>query len=92
MGANGSVLLYNDHKLRVFTDGIVNVRDPTGAGDVLTCSLTYMISRGEDLEWSFLFSNAVAVAKTMGEGPYGIINNSIVNEIADKLSSRLVRT
>ena len=91
MGANGSILMHNGHKLRVFTDGIVDVKDPTGAGDVLTCTLTYMLSRGEDLEWSFIFSNAVAVAKTMGEGPYGVINNNVVDEIANKLFSRLIR-
>ncbi|GAB6946395.1 PfkB family carbohydrate kinase [Vulcanisaeta sp. JCM 16161] len=91
MGANGSILLYNGRKLRVSTDNIVNVRDPTGAGDVLTCSLTYMLSRGEDLEWSFIFSNAVAVAKTTGEGPYGIINDKIVREITDELFSRLIK-
>ena len=92
MGAHGSILLYNGHKLRVTTDGIVNVRDPTGAGDVLTCALTYMLSKGEDLEWSFIFSNAVAVAKTMGEGPYGLISNEIVRDIANELSLRLIRT
>ncbi|WP_054842254.1 PfkB family carbohydrate kinase [Vulcanisaeta distributa] len=93
MGAYGSLLLYKGHKLRVSTDSIVNVRDPTGAGDVLTCSLTYMLSRGgEDLEWSFIFSNAVAVAKIMGEGPYGIINNDTLKEITDKLFSRLIKT
>ena len=91
MGANGSILMRNGRKLRVSTDGIVNVRDPTGAGDVLTCVLTYMLSRGEDLEWSFIFSNAAAVAKTMGEGPYGVISNGVVNEIANKLSSRLIK-
>ncbi|ADY00403.1 MAG: PfkB family carbohydrate kinase [Vulcanisaeta sp.] len=92
MGAHGSVLLRNNHKFRILTNGIVNVKDPTGAGDVLTCTLTYMLSRGEDLEWSFIFSNAVAVAKTMGEGPYGLISSEIVRKIASELSMRLIRT
>ncbi|GAB6944826.1 PfkB family carbohydrate kinase [Vulcanisaeta sp. JCM 14467] len=91
MGANGSILMHNGRKFHVSTDGIVNAKDPTGAGDVLTCALTYMLGRGEDLEWSFIFSNAVAVAKTMGEGPYGVINNGVVDEIANKLFSRLTR-
>lgn len=91
MGSDGSVLMHNGHRLRAVTDGIVNSRDPTGAGDVLTCALTHMLSRGEDLEWSFVFANAVAVAKTMGEGPYGIIDDAIVNEIVDKLLPRLIK-
>lgn len=91
MGPNGSVLMHNGRELRVSTDGMVNVRDPTGAGDVLTCALTYMLSRGEDLAWSFIYSNAVAVAKTTGVGPYGIISRSFVEELADKLSMRLVK-
>ncbi|WP_243666489.1 PfkB family carbohydrate kinase [Vulcanisaeta sp. JCM 16159] len=92
MGADGSILLHNGHKLRISANGIVSVRDPTGAGDVMTCALTYMLSRGEDLEWSFIFSNAAAIAKTMGEGPYGVIGNDIISDIANKLFSRLIKT
>lgn len=95
MGADGSVLLHNGHKLRISANGIVSVRDPpTGAGDVMTCALTYMLSRGgEDLEWSFIFSNAAAIAKTMGEGPYGgVIGNDIISDIANRLFSRLIKT
>lgn len=92
MGARGSLMLHNGHRFQVSTDNVIRARDPTGAGDVLTCMITYMLSNGEDPAWSFIYSNAAAMAKTMGDGPYGIISRAQVNEIADVLASRLIRS
>ncbi|BDR91363.1 PfkB family carbohydrate kinase [Vulcanisaeta souniana] len=92
MGARGSLMLHNGHKFQVSTDSVVHVRDPTGAGDVLTCMITHMLSSGEDPLWSFIYSNATAVAKTMGDGPYGTISRAQINEIADVLASRIIKS
>ncbi|MCG2885251.1 MAG: PfkB family carbohydrate kinase [Vulcanisaeta sp.] len=89
MGSRGSIMIYGNRRVQVVTGGIVDAKDPTGAGDVLTCLMTYLVGRGEDLVWSFVYSNAVAVAKTLGEGPYGSISRDLVESIVNKLYSRL---
>ncbi|MGC9152405.1 MAG: PfkB family carbohydrate kinase [Vulcanisaeta sp.] len=91
MGVRGSILIHDSKKFMVSTNNIVNAVDTTGAGDVLTCTLTHMLSKGEDKVWSFIYSNAVAVAKTTGRGPYGTIDKHLVALIADKLMSRLTQ-
>ncbi|WP_243680992.1 hypothetical protein [Vulcanisaeta souniana] len=54
--------------------------------------ITHMLSSGEDPLWSFIYSNATAVAKTMGDGPYGTISRAQINEIADVLASRIIKS
>jgi Sugar kinases, ribokinase family len=92
MGHRGSIMMHNGKKIQVLTSGIVDAKDPTGAGDVLTCTMTHLMGKGDDLTWSFIYSNAVAVAKTMGEGPYGSISRDVVDNIVDRLRSRLIVT
>ncbi len=58
----------------------------------MTCMITHMLSSGEDPLWSFIYSNATAVAKTMGDGPYGTISRAQINEIADVLASRIIKS
>ncbi|MFB6471025.1 MAG: PfkB family carbohydrate kinase [Vulcanisaeta sp. AZ3] len=92
MGAQGSMMIHNGKVLRLSTSGIVDAKDPTGAGDVLTCMMTYLLSKGEDLVWSFIYSNAVAAAKTISEGPYGSISRELLESIMSRLYLRLVKS
>jgi len=84
MGHRGAFLI-SDMRLRFRGFRDPRIRDPTGAGDVVVCTMTYLLSKGEDLRWSFAYSNALAILKSMNNGPYGIINKELLEEIIERI-------
>ncbi|WP_069808008.1 PfkB family carbohydrate kinase [Vulcanisaeta thermophila] len=91
-GPGGSILIHDGVAYDLRVDGLVSAVDPTGAGDVLTCSLTYLLSRGEDPLWSFAYANALSLLKTLGEGPYGVVDREMLDRLVDTLLSRIKLT
>lgn len=88
-GPEGAVLIHDGRSYDLNVNGLVNAVDPTGAGDVLTCSLTYLLGKGEDILWSFTYANALSLIKTLGEGPYGIVDKEFLNDLIETLRSRI---
>jgi fructose-1-phosphate kinase PfkB-like protein len=87
MGPRGALLL--GEKSLVFRGIRARVRDTTGAGDIVTCTMTYMLGKGEDLRWSFAYANALAIARSMGDGPYGSIQQDVLNELVERIQGSL---
>lgn len=88
-GPNGATLIHEGRVYQIDVSGAVNAVDPTGAGDVMTCSLTYLLSKGDDVLWSLAYSSALSLIKTLGEGPYGTVNKDLLEDLVEVLRSRI---
>ena len=90
MGGN-LAKMYTNGKVYWFDGGIkVNAVDPTGAGDVLICSLTGYLKMGLNPIDAFIKAVALATVRVTVVGPFGRIDPWLLDQVTGELS-RLIR-
>jgi len=90
MGGN-LAKMYTNGKVYWFDGNVkVNVVDPTGAGDVLICSLTGYLKMGLNPLDAFIKAVALATVRVTVNGPFGRIDPWLLDQVTGELS-RLVR-
>ncbi|ABW01244.1 PfkB family carbohydrate kinase [Caldivirga maquilingensis] len=90
MGGN-LAKMYTNGKVYWFDGNVkVNAIDPTGAGDVLICSLTGYLKMGLNPLDAFIKAVALATVRVTVSGPFGRIDPWLLDQVTSELS-RLVR-
>jgi len=90
MGSN-LAKMYTNGKVYWFDKNIkVNAVDPTGAGDVLICSLTGYLKMGLNPLDAFIKAVALATVRVTVNGPFSMIDLWLLDHVTSELS-RLVR-